>query len=683
MECAGVLPSGLAVDVVKHIELAWSRGQAAVEALRAELGSAAANLFCPLVAGGVCLHKLYGVMHDTCHSANLVATLMIDLQQRKKREYLGEEGWELASAKSKAIFNFLCGNHTRNLPIDRFNKLYDKWLEVTLGAAIREAKTGAAVRLECNGIQFLRTVCRLTHTGSQQYAKGDGNAFKDYLQANFPNLTSGKINRAETSKRQDWSLEAAYDIFPLLEPLMAYTVGTLLDDANLLRDSLLVTLESLHFEAYVHVSAIMWRVVFKELRGLTNSKGLEISPTELNTLYEYLYDLGTALQEGDCMNVFKDGFRPWPHVYKPSLKSKKFYSRIDADLSQDLARLRPDLLREDFEKYSCILKEVLCLFGQGIIASLQYTMGNYLKQTDGELRNDKMEPWELEATKGMLAHNNHAERPFAVLRAVWKMYPSLSLKNLGWLSHSLANGTHRPAQTYGVARDAEGNHCPKPGIAITAAPQVKHAVSVVCSVRRKTIGDVTKIVRAAQITDTKEQIATRKLRAREKHLHLLHLKSVKAVKIDMAEHTAANNLILTTRKLQDELQGRQSNKQSQISLLKEQLNARVVGDLKRTYSTIGSRFRKQGGGFRMCPVDKKQELAYLTELVTLMITEDQDNLGFNAVEIPCSSFQYIRFLPTISKEFSNPKGTMTPSLNVSVHVTNLALVSSENVEGQF
>jgi hypothetical protein len=82
-------------------------------------------------------------------------------------------------------------------------------------------------------------------------------------------------------------------------------------------------------------------------------------------------------------------------------------------------------------------------------------------------------------------------------------------------------------------------------------------------------------------------------------------------------------------------------------------------------------------------VDKKQELAYLTELVTLMITEDQDNLGFNAVEIPCSSFQYIRFLPTISKEFSNPKGTMTPSLNVSVHVTNLALVSSENVEGQF
>jgi hypothetical protein len=86
LECAGVLPSGLALDVVQHIELAWGRGQAAVEALRAELGPDAADVFCPLVAGGVNLHKLYGVMHDTCHCANLVASLIVDLQQRKKRE---------------------------------------------------------------------------------------------------------------------------------------------------------------------------------------------------------------------------------------------------------------------------------------------------------------------------------------------------------------------------------------------------------------------------------------------------------------------------------------------------------------------------------------------------------------------------------------------------------------------
>jgi hypothetical protein len=34
---------------------------------------------------------------------------------------------------------------------------------------MKEAKGGAAMRLECNGVQFLRTICRLTHNGAQQY----------------------------------------------------------------------------------------------------------------------------------------------------------------------------------------------------------------------------------------------------------------------------------------------------------------------------------------------------------------------------------------------------------------------------------------------------------------------------------------------------------------------------------
>ena len=273
LECAGVLPCGTAEEVVAHVEKSWVRGQAAIKALRDVLTPEDRDVLCPLIDGGVDLHKLYGIMHDTCHSANLVASLMVQLQERKKREFLTDEGWELGTDKCKATFNFLCGNHTRNLPIDRFNKLYDHWLEETIGPALKAANGGSNVRLECNGVQFLRTVCRLTHTGAQQYAKGDGDAFKDFLAEKYPDVTSKRVNRAETSKRQDWSLEASYDIFPLLEPLISYTVSTLLQEANILRDSLLVTLECVHFEAYVHVNAIMWRVVFKELRGLTNSKG--------------------------------------------------------------------------------------------------------------------------------------------------------------------------------------------------------------------------------------------------------------------------------------------------------------------------------------------------------------------------------------------------------------------------
>ena len=85
-------------------------------------------------------------------------------------------------------------------------------------------------------------------------------------------------------------------------------------------------------------------------------------------------------------------------------------------------------------------------------------MTDYLKQTDGKLSNGKREQWELDAVKGMLSHNNHAERPFAVMRSFAKSYPALSLRNLAWLSHSLVNGTHRPARTFGSTKDKHGNH---------------------------------------------------------------------------------------------------------------------------------------------------------------------------------------------------------------------------------
>ena len=93
------------------------------------------------------------------------------------------------------------------------------------------------------------------------------------------------MDRAEHSKRQDWSLEAAFDIYPLIEPLLDYTVRTLLDPTNVLRDSVLMLAECLHFEAYIHVCSIMWRLVFLELRELTNSKGTYTHPPPIAAHY--------------------------------------------------------------------------------------------------------------------------------------------------------------------------------------------------------------------------------------------------------------------------------------------------------------------------------------------------------------------------------------------------------------
>ncbi len=43
-------------------------------------------------------------------------------------------------------------------------------------------------------------------------------------------------------------------------------------------------------------------------------------------------------------------------------------------------------------------------------------MGKYLQSTGGIYRNKAREEWELEHVSQLLAHNNAAERPFAIVK---------------------------------------------------------------------------------------------------------------------------------------------------------------------------------------------------------------------------------------------------------------------------
>jgi hypothetical protein len=72
LECAALLPGSEAEEAVQHIAEVWDRGKLAVDYLRELLGPDLRDVLCPLRNGGVSLHKIYGVMHDTCHCANKV-----------------------------------------------------------------------------------------------------------------------------------------------------------------------------------------------------------------------------------------------------------------------------------------------------------------------------------------------------------------------------------------------------------------------------------------------------------------------------------------------------------------------------------------------------------------------------------------------------------------------------------
>ena len=274
----------------------------------------------PLTNGGVKLHKLRAIMHDTCATANLAAVLMKEKREVSGQIQFGYDNWEERADTDKAWFDFLCSNHVRNLPIDQFNREFEAYIKGHLGddlAAIARDGNGRT-RVEASGPLLLRSLCRLTHKGHLQYAKGDGHRFEDWLSAKYNGAIKNRCaGRAEFSKRQDWCLEAAWKFHNLIQPINLYTIETLVLDDNILRDSVLTRIEQIRFQAYVHVCAIMWKVCFQELRALTNTKqlnrhGLNINPMELNDIYDYLWNVSLFLKTDDSLQILGTEYRPWP-----------------------------------------------------------------------------------------------------------------------------------------------------------------------------------------------------------------------------------------------------------------------------------------------------------------------------------------------------------------------------------
>jgi hypothetical protein len=103
LECAGVLPSSTAEETIEHIAATWERGKQVVDMLRNHLGPDLQNVHCPVVNGGVELHKIFGLMHDTCNTANRVAELMATLRDDSGRKYFGEDTWDAEGNKVARI----------------------------------------------------------------------------------------------------------------------------------------------------------------------------------------------------------------------------------------------------------------------------------------------------------------------------------------------------------------------------------------------------------------------------------------------------------------------------------------------------------------------------------------------------------------------------------------------------
>ena len=82
---------------------------------------------------------------------------------------------------------------------------------------------------------------------------------------------------------------------------------------------------TIHYECYVHVNAIMWRVVYRELRALTNDSTMSLNPMEINDLYEAVWNVGVVVQSDDALNILDLEYRPWPKMNEGTEASTEFY----------------------------------------------------------------------------------------------------------------------------------------------------------------------------------------------------------------------------------------------------------------------------------------------------------------------------------------------------------------------
>jgi hypothetical protein len=129
LECAGLLTGGTALKVGEHVKVFWQRGQEAINMLRELLGEEA-DMYIPVVNGGINLSKLCGVMHDTCHSANAIARTVRVLRDDSGSELYGEDEWRrMLGEHEREWLDFLCGNHSRNLHFDAFLRLFQAYIK--------------------------------------------------------------------------------------------------------------------------------------------------------------------------------------------------------------------------------------------------------------------------------------------------------------------------------------------------------------------------------------------------------------------------------------------------------------------------------------------------------------------------------------------------------------------------
>jgi hypothetical protein len=200
LEAGGVLVDGTAAGVAEHVEKTWERGNEVIrlllrEDLIAHHGLEVADQLVPLRRGGVKLLKIGSTMTDTCNTmVGKKGGAVLKIAEKKEASGIAEYGaedWATMPEEVTKMLSYFCSNHTRNLPVVAFNKLFNACLVEVLGDKFDAHKSASSThaRVEQNGEALLRGIAKLSCDGHDLHSKGDGLLLiRDWLKENYPDL---------------------------------------------------------------------------------------------------------------------------------------------------------------------------------------------------------------------------------------------------------------------------------------------------------------------------------------------------------------------------------------------------------------------------------------------------------------------------------------------------------------
>ena len=325
----------------------------------------------------------------------------------------------------------------------------------------------------------------------------------------------------------------------------------------------------------------------------------------------------------DALSILDDEYRPWPRVRFTEGPSQNYYEHLEKNKNTEIAELKQFQQRADNSVYQPIMLELLQLFGLAIHTSLERTLGKYLKATDGVFRNDLRSDWELSKVGKLLCTNNASERPFGVAKAYMNIYQSLSLRTLATFSLAMCTGSHRPADSRGKQSRTQGKERRQCGTALLATSDLQNAITKLCSVRKVNVGKVTAKLDEVFVTNLARQDTRRQQKRKDEEEAEKRKMQKKGVKFNK---NMEEPLAPTIGDLLAHMKSMANAVGVCKDYLKRQVNARLMrADIDEfKYPSIGDEYRAKNKKrkIKLTPSNARNEVEYLTALITLMMKAD-------------------------------------------------------------